>query len=237
MLVLLFVVLVLVFGLLAVTVLVGLTVSSLVTLVTAPGQLARLLRDRRLRRNHALEHATINVIEERYGPSQLAGLARPDGFLIFGSVSPALVLEAAHEGLRRLQRGERRLAIHPRCGTTLIASQLVLAIVFLATLLLLRQLSLLPFIVGLLAALLLGARLSPFLQRWVTTDASVDDLAIAGLQPHLVPVQLPWTNMLVPVPGALLVRTCLRNETDGDGTLTVVTPEAKSYQLGDYRID
>ncbi|MCX2727650.1 DUF6391 domain-containing protein [Thermomicrobium sp. 4228-Ro] len=227
----------LVFGLLAATILVGLTVSSLVTLVTAPGQLARLLRDRRLRRNHALEHATINVIEERYGPSRLAGLAQPDGFLIFGSVSPALVLDAAQEGLQRLQRGEHRLAIHPRCGTTLIASQLVLALAFLITLLLLRHLSFLPFLVGLIAALLLGPRLSPLLQRWVTTDARVDDLAIAGLQPHLVPVQLPWMSILVPVPGALLVRTCPKSQIEGEGTFTVVVPHAEPIQTGRYRVE
>lgn len=239
MLALLLVALLLVLGLLAATVLVGLTVTSLVTLVTAPGQLARLLRDRQLRRNHALEHATINVIEERYGPSRLAGLARPDGFLIFGAASPALVLDAAQEGLRRLQRGERQLAIHPRCGTTLIASQLVLAVAFLLTLLLLRQFSLLPFLVGVVAALLLGPRLSPILQRWVTTDARVEDLAITGLQPHLVPVQLPWTSMLVPVPGALLVRTCpKRQEAEaGEGTFTIVTPHAEKYRVGWYRID
>lgn len=237
MLVLLLVTMLLVIGLLALTVLVGLTVTSLVTLITAPGQLVRLLRDRQLRRNHALEHATINVIEERFGPTRLAGLARQDGFLIFGPVAPALVLEAAEEGLRRLQRGERQLAIHPRCGTTLVASQLVLALAFLATLLLLRQLSLLPFLVGLAAALLLGPRISPLLQRWVTTDSQVDGLAIQGLQPQLVPLQLPWTNVLVPVPGALLVRTGTVEQASLGGSVTVLTPDARSYQVGRYQID
>ncbi|MCX7622576.1 MAG: DUF6391 domain-containing protein [Thermomicrobium sp.] len=237
MLFLLFMATVLAVGLLVTTLLVGLTVSSLVTLVTAPGQLARLLRDRRLRRNHALEHATINVIEERFGPSQLAGLARPDGFLIFGSASPALVLDAAQEALRRLQRGERRLAIHPRCGTTLIASQLVLALAFLGSLLVLRQLSLWPFLLGILAALVLGPRLSPLLQRWVTTDARVDGLAIAGLQPYLAPVRVLGTSMLVPVPGALLVRTVPTVETGEEGTVTVITQDAKTFQAGHYRID
>ncbi len=237
MLVVLFVLAFLVLGLLAAAVVVGLTLSSLMTLVTAPGQLRRLLRDRRLRQNHALEHATINVLEQRFGPSRLAGLARPDGFLIFGAVSPALVLEAAEEGLRRLRRGERWLAIHPRCGTTLVASQLVLGVTFLLTLLVLRQFSLLPFVVALVAALLLGPRLSPLLQRWVTTDAQVDDLVIEGLQPHLVPLGLPWTTMLVPLPGALLVRTALREERPSEQALTIVIPGAPPYRAGSYRIE
>jgi len=236
-LVLFTVALVLVLGLLAATVLVGLTVSSLVTLLTAPSQLARLVRDRQLRRNHALEHATINVIEERYGPSQLAGLARPDGFLIFGPVSPSLALEAAEEGLRRMQAGEHRLAIHPRCGTTLVASQLVLAITFLATLLLLRQLSLLPFLLGLAAALLLGPRLSPLLQRWITTDARVEGMRIEGLRPHLVPLRLPWSSMMVPVPGALLVRTSWSDEPPNGRSVTILTRDARRVEAGRYWID
>lgn len=227
----------LVLSLLAMSIIIGVTLTSLITLVTAPSQLFRLLRNRQLRRNHALEHATINIIEERFGRSQLAGLARPDGFLIFGTVSPALVLEAAREGLRRLQQGERRLAIHPRCGTTLVAGQLVLAITFLGALLLLRQLSLWPFILGILAAMLVGPRLSPFLQRWVTTDAQVEGLIIEGLQPHVVAVPLPWTRILTPVPRILLVRTRSLNEATVGHTFTILTHDARSINAGSYRVD
>jgi hypothetical protein len=193
------------FLLFALTVTIGVTLSSLVTLVTAPGQLLRLLRDRRLRCNHALEHATINVIEERYGPSRLTGMARPDGFLIRGGAPAGLVLEAAQEALERLRAGERRLAIHPRCGTTLVASQLVLALTFLGVLLVTRQLTLWPFLAGLLAAGLLGPRLSPWLQRWVTTDARVGSLAITGIDVEPWPVQFGWAALVMP--GSLFVRT------------------------------
>ncbi|MCS7050079.1 MAG: DUF6391 domain-containing protein, partial [Thermomicrobium sp.] len=192
---------------------------------------------RQLRRNHALEHATINVIEERVGPTQLSGLARADGFLIFGPIAPGLVLDAAQEGLRRLQRGEWRLAIHPRCGTTVVASQLVLAVSFLATLVLLRQLSILPFLVGLLAALLLGPRLSPLLQRWVTTDAQVEGMTIQGLQPYVAPLPLLWSTVAVPVPGALFVRTSPVEQPPLSGAVTVVTHDARHYEVGRYHID
>ena len=171
-----------VFALLVVLSTVGLTLGSLVTLLTAPAQLGSLLGSRQVRRNHALEHATINVIEERFGPSRLAGQTDEEGFAIRGGVSPQVVAEAAAEALERLRAGERRLAIHPRCGTTLLASQLVLAVGVLALLLAFHALSPLPFLAGIVAAALLGPRLSPLLQRWVTTDANVGTLSLRTVE-------------------------------------------------------
>ncbi|GBD16513.1 hypothetical protein HRbin26_01411 [bacterium HR26] len=225
-------------ALFALTVTIGVTLTSLVTLVTAPGQLLRLLRDRRLRRNHALEHATINVIEERYGPSRLTGMARPDGFLIRGGAPAGLVLEAAQEALERLRAGERRLAIHPRCGTTLVASQLVLALTFLGVLLLTRQLTLWPFLAGILAAGLLGPRLSPWLQRWVTTDARVGSLAITGIEVQPWSAQLGWAALVMP--GSLFVRTAQAGtpgeEGEDESGYTVVIRNQEEIPGGRYRI-
>ncbi len=225
-------------ALFALTVTIGITVSSLVTLVTAPGQLLRLLRDRRLRRNHALEHATINVIEERYGPSRLTGIAQPDGFLIRGGAPAGLVLEAAQEALARLRAGERQLAIHPRCGTTLVAAQLVLALTFLAVLLLTRQLTLWPFLAGILAAGLLGPRISPWLQRWVTTDARVGSLSITGVEVEPWPAQLGWAALVMP--GSLFVRTAQAGtpgeESEDESGYTVVIRDYEEIPGGRYRI-
>ena len=66
----------------------GFTLRSLFSLLTIPGQIWQIATNRRLRANHALEHATINVIEEYYGPQQLAGFAREDGFLSRDRPSP-----------------------------------------------------------------------------------------------------------------------------------------------------
>lgn len=222
--------------LLVLTVTIGVTLSAFVTLLTAPGQLLRLLRDRRLRRNHALEHATINVIEERYGPSRLSGLARPDGFFIQGGAPAGLVLDAAHEALARLRAGEYQLAIHPRCGTTLIASQLVLALTVLAVLLLTRQFTLWPFLVGILAAVALGPRLSPWLQRWVTTDARVGSLAIAGVETRLWSPQLGWTAVLMP--GTLFVRTVHAGASGGEDEAgyAVVIRDGEAIPGARYRV-
>ncbi|MBX5444880.1 DUF6391 domain-containing protein [Sphaerobacter sp.] len=219
---------------LAILTTVGVTLASLVTLVTAPGQLWRLLRDRTLRRNHALEHATVNVIEERYGRSHLAGLAKPEGFVIQGGAPPALVADAAQEALARLQAGERRLAIHPRCGTTLVAAQLVMALAFLATLVIIQQFTLLPFLVGIVAAVLLGPRLSPILQRYVTTDADVGDLMITGVEVQPVTTSGGFLSLLTL--GPVLVRTAPASGGPSSTEATLITGDREEIPIGDFRV-
>ena len=73
-----------------------------------------------LRQNHALEHATIAVLMNKVGPNvRLIGQATPNGFYIYGNVPTEDIGKAATEGLARLQRGERELAVSPLCGTNI----------------------------------------------------------------------------------------------------------------------
>jgi hypothetical protein len=226
-------------ALIAIIVTIGLTLGSLVTLVRAPGQLLTLLHNQTLRRNHALEHATVNVIEEWYGPSRLSGLAQPGGFIIQGGAPPALVAAGAHEALARLRAGERHLAIHRRCGTTLLAAQLVMEIAFLMVLVLTRELSVLPFVVGIVAAVLLARRVSPLLQRFVTTSARISSMTITGVE-----VQPP-TNTLGVVSmftlGPVFVHSSQngsgrRSERRNDGRVTIITGGRDEVPVGEYRI-
>lgn len=71
----------------------------------------------RVRRNHALEHATLRVLAERQGTTSLVGRSSFWGFAIYGDVDTEDLLDAAHEGLRRLRGGDRSIAIHPNCGS------------------------------------------------------------------------------------------------------------------------
>ena len=219
---------------------IGITLTSLASLVTAPRQFWALLRNHRLRRNHALEHATINVIEERYGPTRLAGLAGPEGFTIRGGAAPELVASAAQEALRRMRAGERELAIHPRCGTTLVASQMVMGLTFIVVLLVMRQFTLWPFVLGILAAILLGPRLSPLLQRHITTDASVADLAIVGVERQTPGSQFGIASFFTA--GPVFVRTAETASGDRvtietvDGRVTVITGEHDEVAAGGYRV-
>jgi hypothetical protein len=224
---------------------IGITLASLVTLFSSPAQFRRLLRDRQLRRNHALEHATINVIEERYGPSRLAGLAEDDGFTIQGGATPDLVASAAQEALDRLRAGERKLAIQPRCGTSLIASQLVLAIIFLAAVVLLHELSWIAFVAGLLAAIVLGPRLSLVLQRFITTDARIGNLNIVSVEVKRPAGKMGLVSMMVL--GPIFVHTAqgngpttrrraaLRREPE-QGDATLITGEREEIPVGGYRV-
>ncbi|MDA0270656.1 MAG: DUF6391 domain-containing protein [Chloroflexi bacterium] len=85
------------------------------------GPLVDLARDwlMDVRRNHALEHATVSVLFARRGPQRLAGRAKSDGFYIIGRIEPDLLRSCADEALLRLQRGETGLAVSPMCGTNL----------------------------------------------------------------------------------------------------------------------
>jgi len=76
----------------------------------------------RVRRNHALEHATMQVLSERHRELRLAGRSSLWGFYIYGDVPTESVLAAAQEGLRRLKAGQRQMAIHPNCGSNLVVA-------------------------------------------------------------------------------------------------------------------
>jgi hypothetical protein len=71
----------------------------------------------RTRRNHGLEHATLHILAQRHPHIALAGHSDTSGFWVLGNVSIEEIQEAVDEALVRLQAGERRLAIHPNCGT------------------------------------------------------------------------------------------------------------------------
>jgi hypothetical protein len=73
----------------------------------------------KIRRNHALEHATIHVLTQHDPRRHLMGRTTASGFYVFGEVEIEEVAAAVSEALVRLQRGEHSLAVHPRCGTNL----------------------------------------------------------------------------------------------------------------------
>src|SRR3972149_2408845 len=73
-----------------------------------------------VRRNHALEHATISVLASRLGRDiRLVGRATRNGFYLYGDMTPEQVRESTIEALHRLRRGESHLAVSPMCGTNL----------------------------------------------------------------------------------------------------------------------
>jgi predicted oxidoreductase len=78
-----------------------------------------LLFSRRVRQNHALEHATITILSGMVPDLSVSARSSTDGFIIFGHVDLGVLRHAINEALRRLQAGEAELAIHPNCGTNI----------------------------------------------------------------------------------------------------------------------
>ena len=76
----------------------------------------------RTRRNHAFEHASMQLLARRAPGVRMAGYSTPGGFFIIGQVHISDVQEAVNEALARLQKGESGLAIHPYCGTNFVVS-------------------------------------------------------------------------------------------------------------------
>src|SRR5213082_1504750 len=79
-----------------------------------------VLFGRRIRQNHALEHATITILSGYVPNLRISARSSSRGFIIFGDVDLGQLRRALDEALRRLQAGEAQLAIHPNCGTNLV---------------------------------------------------------------------------------------------------------------------
>jgi hypothetical protein len=75
---------------------------------------------RRIRQNHALEHATITILSGYIPDLRVSARSSSRGFTIFGDVDLGQLRRALDEALTRLQAGEAQLAIHPNCGTNLV---------------------------------------------------------------------------------------------------------------------
>ena len=76
----------------------------------------------RIRRNHALEHATIHVLSAQNPKSSIVGRSDSRGFILYTNHSRQIIEESATLALERLRAGEKQLAVHPNCGTNLLTS-------------------------------------------------------------------------------------------------------------------
>jgi ABC-type antimicrobial peptide transport system permease subunit len=82
-----------------------------------------LLFTRRMRQNHALEHATVTILSQWDPNLSVTARSTSDGFIMFGGniidIDLGVLRRGVDEALARLQAGEAELAIHPNCGTNL----------------------------------------------------------------------------------------------------------------------
>ena len=141
---------------------------------------------RRVRQNHAIEHATVALLLGRGIRPPLGGYSTPGGFLIFARASTEVVAKAAHDALDRLHSGERALAISPHCGTNLVTGALLAGLV--SGLITKRgrgkerRQSFAAAVVAILVATVAGRPIGNHLQRCYTTLADVANIEIAGIR-------------------------------------------------------
>lgn len=138
------------------------------------------------RRSHALEHATIQVLNRRHPATSLTGRSVPGGFYVYGHVTAQDVQSAAMEALARLRGGAHHLAIHTRCGTNLVIAGILAGLVSFLTMLpgddrsRRERLPLVTLSVTL--ALLFAQPLGPLVQQYITTETNLFNTCIMDVQ-------------------------------------------------------
>ena len=144
----------------------------------------------RVRSNHALEHATLHVLQEKGITGRLGGISDAGGFWIYGEVPTETLLLAAQEALKRLADGESALAVHPNCGTNLAVG--ALAAGGLAWMGMWgtkgkmgRRLARLPIAVLMgIIGYQIAKPLGPMIQEQITTNADVSGIEVVQVLRH-----------------------------------------------------
>lgn len=151
----------------------------------------------KVRRNHALEHATVSLLLERGVNPPLGGYSLHNGYLIWGKASFQQVSEAAGEALNLLRAGQTDLAISPFCGTNLVTSVLLGGIAATLARGHGRGLSanFRAAIAAIATASLLSRPVGQFIQRKFTTKAELNGLEIRSIrQISPSPVKVIWVS-------------------------------------------
>lgn len=141
----------------------------------------------RTRRNHALEHATLQVLTQKDPKRRLAGYSGPDGFWVLGEIDLETLQQGVEEAQTRLRAGERNLAVHPHCGTNFVTTGAVAGtfawLGMLGTRRGLRdKLDRLPILMMLVTlAMIMAQPLGPRMQEKFTTEPDLGDLQVTQI--------------------------------------------------------
>jgi hypothetical protein len=142
-----------------------------------------LLFGRRIRQNHALEHATVTILTREKPDLACSARSNSHGFTIYAALDPALVRKACDEALARLCAGEAELAIHPNCGTNLAVGTSLAMIGSLFALTAVRPRTRIASAVASSLAGLMAARpLGQIVQRHVTTLPDLHDVRVVAVR-------------------------------------------------------
>ena len=144
----------------------------------------------RTRRNHGLEHATLNLLAKTHPGRPYAGHSDGGGFWILGDIPTTLLSSTVSEALSKLNAGQSDLAIHKNCGTNLLVSGFAAGIAGAAGLIGVGKrprdkFERIPVITFLSVLALITTRpLGPLLQKRVTTSGDPGNLKISSIKKH-----------------------------------------------------
>ena len=137
-----------------------------------------------VRRNHALEHATITVLLKRLGHDiRMVGRATRDGYYLYADVPTEMLEECTYEALHRLKSGEGHLAVTPLCGTNLAVAGALAGVASMIALGDGRRTERLPSAVfASMIAVIVAQPTGRMVQRDLTTSPDLADTEIVGIK-------------------------------------------------------
>lgn len=137
-----------------------------------------------VRRNHALEHATVSLLLQRLAPNtRMVGRATHEGFYLYADIPTAQVEACVAEGLRRLRQGERDLAISPLCGTNFAMAGILSGLASLAAMGGRPQPGRVPnVLLWSVLAVLVAQPLGRLVQRHLTTSPDLSDVEVVEVR-------------------------------------------------------
>jgi hypothetical protein len=142
-----------------------------------------ILFGRRIRQNHALEHATVTILSREKPNLSCSARSNSQGFTIYADLDPTWVQHGCDEALARLCAGEAELAIHPNCGTNLAVGTSLAMIGSLLALTAMRPRMRLPSaLASSLAGIMVARPLGEVVQRHVTTLPDLSGVRIVRVR-------------------------------------------------------
>jgi len=141
------------------------------------------LLGKRVRQNHALEHATVTLLTRRAPALSVSARSNTRGFVIFADLDTTQVEDAAREALARLRAGESELAIHPNCGTNLAVGMSLALLGSLFALTALRpRTRVASALASSVAGIVVARPLGEVVQRHVTTSPDLSDVRLGAVR-------------------------------------------------------
>ncbi len=158
-----------------------------------------------VRQNHALEHATIVLLNKRHPEVRLSGVSFAAGFFVFGDVATDEVRAAAEQALGLLRGTQPELAIHERCGTNLAVAGMLTGLSAMTVSRMRKPYSTFNNVILASTAALVAARpLGLLVQKYVTTRTPGPTMRVTGVR-RLMFLGAPAHFISTENPGARLM--------------------------------